>query len=268
MRLLGYVCLRAAATIASTLRSLSSAVPVLERWSYRGEMAEMRMPAFRGRVRERQALDHLLENVRGGESAVRVLRGEAGIGKTALLRYCARQAAGCRVTQIAGVESELALPWAALHQLCAPLLGDLPRCRSPSSERCGWPSGRPVEVRRIGSWLDWLCWVCWPRRLPSGRVVCLVDDAQWLDDASTQVLGFVARRLLGESVALLFAVREAGDERRFPGLPALTVEDSPTTTPGRCSPPPSPATWTSRFVTGSSPTPAAIPWRCWSWSTE
>ena len=97
-------------------------------------MAVMRKPAFRGRMRERQALDHLLESVRGGESAVRVLRGEAGIGKTALLGYCARQAVGCRLAQIAGVESELALPWAALHQLCAPLLDGLPALPEPQQQ--------------------------------------------------------------------------------------------------------------------------------------
>ena len=203
---------------------LSSAVHVLERWSYRGEMAEMRMPAFRGRVRERQALDHLLENVRGGESAVRVLRGEAGIGKTALLRYCARQAAGCRVAQIAGVESELALPWAALHQLCAPLLGELPALPEPQQDALrlafGTASGSAPDRFLIGLAVLGLLAEASAQR----PMVCLVDDAQWLDDASTQVLGFVARRLLGESVALLFAVRESGDERRFPGLPAMTVQ--------------------------------------------
>jgi hypothetical protein len=94
-------------------------------------MAAGRAPAFRGRASERQTLDRLLDRVRGGESAVLVIRGEAGIGKTALLHYCARQAAGCRVAQLAGVESELELPFAALHQLCAPLLGDLAALPEP-----------------------------------------------------------------------------------------------------------------------------------------
>src|SRR4051794_28569942 len=84
-----------------------------------------RQPAFRGRSRERQTLDGALERVRGGESAVLVLRGEAGIGKTELMRYCARQASGCRVIQIAGVESEMQLAFAALHQLCGPMMGAL-----------------------------------------------------------------------------------------------------------------------------------------------
>ena len=88
-------------------------------------MAASRTPAFRGRARERQALDGLLGRVRGGDSAVLVIRGEAGIGKTALMRYCARQASGCRLVQVDGAESEMELPLAALHQLCTPMLGSL-----------------------------------------------------------------------------------------------------------------------------------------------
>ena len=143
---------------------------MLRRWSYGGEMAAMRKPAFRGRIRERQALDHLLVSVRGGESAVRVLRGEAGIGKTALLRYCARQAAGCQLAQIAGVESELALPWAALHQLCAPLLDGLPALPEPQQQALpaglrdgAWRCAGPV-LGRTGA-----CWACSPRRVLSAR---------------------------------------------------------------------------------------------------
>src|ERR1043165_10170613 len=94
-------------------------------------------PAFRGRVREREALDGVLDRVRRGESEVLVLRGEAGIGKTSLLRYCAREASGCRLLQIAGVESEMELPFAALHQLCTPLLtrlGALPEPQGHASQ--------------------------------------------------------------------------------------------------------------------------------------
>jgi DNA-binding CsgD family transcriptional regulator len=162
--------------------------------------------------------------VRGGESAVLVLRGEAGIGKTALLHYCARQAAGCRVARLAGVESELELPFAALHQLCAPLLGDLAALPEPQQRALqvafGLATGSAPDRFLIGlGVLSLLAEVAAPRPL-----VCLVDDAQWLDDASAQVLGFVARRLLAESVLLLFAVREPADGRRFPELPALTVD--------------------------------------------
>src|ERR671938_1129105 len=91
-------------------------------------------PAFRGRAREREALDGVLDRVRRGESEVLVLRGEAGIGKTSLLRYCAREASGCRLLQIAGVESEMDLPFAALHQLCTPLLTGLAALPEPQGQ--------------------------------------------------------------------------------------------------------------------------------------
>ena len=115
-------------------------------------MAARRTPAFRGRARERQALDGLLDHVRGGESAVLVISGEAGIGKSALMHYCARQASGCRLAQIHGVESEMELPLAALHQLCTPMLATWTRCQSRSSARCGWRSGWRQGLLRTGSW--------------------------------------------------------------------------------------------------------------------
>ena len=184
----------------------------------------MRTPAFRGRLRERRVLDQLLDGVRGGESAVLVIRGEAGVGKTALLHYCARQAAGCRVAQIAGVESELELPFAALHQLCHPMLGGLAALPQPQEAALrvafGLMTGTAPDRFLVGlAVLSLLAEVGGRRPL-----VCLVDDAQWLDAASAQVLGFVGRRLLAESVLLLFAVREASEERIFPALPGLTVE--------------------------------------------
>ena len=94
-------------------------------------MAAQRPPGFRGRTSEREVLDRLLETVRGGQSAALVIRGEAGVGKTALLGYAARQASGFRIAQIAGVESEMELPFAGLHQLCAPLLGKLEALPEP-----------------------------------------------------------------------------------------------------------------------------------------
>src|SRR6185436_1612054 len=87
--------------------------------------AAHRPPAFRGRSSECELLDRLLDNVRGGQSAVLAIRGEAGVGKTALLRFCARQASGFRIEQIAGVESEMELPFAGLHRLCSPMLDRL-----------------------------------------------------------------------------------------------------------------------------------------------
>src|SRR5215211_7803614 len=112
-------------------------------------MAARRPPLLLGRASERDALDRLLENVRSGQSAVLVVRGEAGVGKTALLDHCARQASGFRVARIAGVESEMELPFAALHQLCAPMLPRLGAVPEPQqvalSVALGLSSGAPPD---------------------------------------------------------------------------------------------------------------------------
>ena len=187
-------------------------------------MAAPGVPAFRGRSRERATLDGLLDSVRGGESAVLVIRGEAGIGKTALLHYCARQAAGCRVAQVVGVESELELPFAALHQLCGPMLADLASLPKPLQDAVrvafGLSTGSAPDRFLVGlAVLGLLAEVAGKRPL-----VCLVDDAQWLDVPSSQVLGFVGRRLQAESVLLLVMVRESVEPRLFPALPTLTLD--------------------------------------------
>jgi DNA-binding CsgD family transcriptional regulator len=166
----------------------------------------------------------MLDSVRDGASAVLVLRGEAGIGKTALLQYCARQASGCRVAQIGGVESELEMPFAAVHQLCAPILGHLDALPEPQQHALrvafGAEVGNAPDRFVVGlAVLGLLTEVAAERPL-----VCLADDAQWLDEPSRQVLGFVARRLLAEPVLLLLAVREAGDEQLFPALTSLTLD--------------------------------------------
>ena len=154
----------------------------------------------------------MLDRARGGESAVLVLRGEAGIGKTALMHYCARQASGCRVAQVAGVESELEMPFAALHQLCLPMLGEIAALPEPQEQALrvafGLAAGNPPDRFMVGlAVLGLLAEVAAKRPL-----VCLIDDAQWLDEASCQVLGFVGRRLLAEAVAA--AARGEGDRRR------------------------------------------------------
>src|SRR3954471_17892941 len=167
-------------------------------------MAPGRAPVLLGRAAERELLDRLLENVRAGQSAVLVLRGEAGVGKTALLHYCARQASGFHVARTAGVESDMDLPFAALHQLCAPMLGRgdaLPKPqRTALRVAFGFSSGdvpdRFVVARAA---LGLLAEVAAER-----PVLCVVDDAQWLDAESAQVLGVVARRLLADSVAIVF----------------------------------------------------------------
>jgi DNA-binding CsgD family transcriptional regulator len=187
-------------------------------------MATARTLAFRGRARERQAVDGLLDRVRDGESAILVIRGEAGIGKTALMRYCARQAAGCRLVQVEGVESEIELPLAALHQLCTPMLRCLAALPEPQQRALRVAFGLAAEPAPDRFVLGLAVLSLLADYAAERPLVCLVDDAQWLDEASSQVIGFVGRRLLADPVLLLFAVRETVDQRLFPGLPALTVE--------------------------------------------
>jgi DNA-binding CsgD family transcriptional regulator len=190
-------------------------------------MTARRSPVLLGRATEREALDGLLENVRGGQSAVLVIRGEAGVGKTALLHHCARQASGFRVARVAGVQSEMELPFAGLHQLCAPMLGGLRALPEPQQAALGVALGlssgaAPDRFLVALAALSLLAEVAAERPL-----LCLVDDAQWLDAASGQVLGFVARRLLAESVAIVFAVREPTGERELVGLPELALGGLP-----------------------------------------
>src|SRR3954454_8410541 len=177
-----------------------------------------------GRAAERRALDQLLEDVRRHESAVLILRGEAGAGKTALLDYCAGAASGFRTARITGVESEMELPFAGLHQLLAPLLDRLDALPEPQRlalcVALGLSSGAAPDRFLVSlAALSLLAEVAAERPL-----LCLVDDAQWLDAASAQVLGFVARRLLAESVTLVSAVREGVEQRELVDLPEMRLE--------------------------------------------
>ena len=186
-------------------------------------MAANRALRFVGRLSEREALNRLLADVRAGHSAVLVIRGEAGIGKTSLLRYTIGQAADHRVAQIAGIEAEMELPFAGVHQLCAPHLdriGALPEPqRVALSVALGLTAAEPPDRFLVAlAALSLLSDVAEERPL-----LCIVDDAQWLDSASAQVLGFVARRLVAESVAMIFAVREPSEEPELAGLPELPV---------------------------------------------
>jgi DNA-binding CsgD family transcriptional regulator len=186
-------------------------------------MAATGRPSFRGRVRERAVLDGLLDGVREGRSAALVLQGEAGIGKTELLHYCARQAAGCRVRHIAVVESEVEMPFAAVHQLCRPLLADLGALSPPQQQALriafGLAAGDAPDRFVVGLAVLGLLAEAAAKR----PLVCLVDDAQWLDEPSRQVLAFVGRRLLAEAVLLVFAVREAGHDHLVASLPSVTL---------------------------------------------
>jgi hypothetical protein len=181
------------------------------------------VPVLRGRRGECQALDLLVEGVQAGRSSVLVVRGEAGSGKTALLEYVRERASGCRIARAGGVESEMELPFAGLHQLCTPMLRPMQRLPAPQRDALrvvfGLSSGEAPGRFLVGlAVLGLLSEVAEERPL-----VCLVDDTQWLDRASTQALAFVARRLLAEPVALVFAVREPGDERDLIDLPELVV---------------------------------------------
>jgi DNA-binding NarL/FixJ family response regulator len=167
-------------------------------------------------------LERLLNAVRAGESRALVVRGEPGVGKTALLEYLVEHASGCRVARAVGIQSEMELAFAGVHQLLTPMLDRLERLPGPQGDALrtafGLSSGAAPDRFLVGlAVLSLLAAVAEEHPL-----VCLVDDAQWLDRASAQVLGFVARRLEAESVGLVLAARVPGDE--LAGLPELAVE--------------------------------------------
>src|ERR1700722_3535738 len=174
-----------------------------------------------GRQRERAALSQLLFDVRSGRSRALVLRGEPGIGKTALLDDLCTRADDVVLARVAGVESEMELAFAALQQLCAPMLGQLAGLPDPQRDALGVAFGlstgaapdRYLVGLAVRSFLSEVA--------GQQPLLCVIDDAQWLDRASAQALAFAARRLLAEPVALVFATREPGEELR--GLPELLV---------------------------------------------
>jgi DNA-binding CsgD family transcriptional regulator len=168
--------------------------------------------SLRGRSGECALLDDLLSAVRRGESRSLILRGEAGIGKTALLEYLAGLAQGLTVARAVGVESEIELAYASLHQLCGPMLNHLDALPAPQREALeivfGVGAGSPPDRLLVGlAVLSLLSEVAEER-----PILCVVDDAQWLDQASALALAFVARRLRAERVGLAFASRERRDE--------------------------------------------------------
>src|SRR5215213_1232634 len=165
-----------------------------------------------GRAVECAQLARLLTSVRAGASAALVIRGEPGVGKSALLEYVFSQASECAIARAAGIESEMELAFAGLHQVCAPFLDRLDHLPSPQADALrtafGLHAGPPPDPFLVGlATLTLLSDVAETRPL-----VCLVDDMQWLDRASAQVLGFVARRLADESVLVIFAVREPDED--------------------------------------------------------
>jgi DNA-binding CsgD family transcriptional regulator len=178
---------------------------------------------LRDRVGERERLAQLLQDARDGRSGVIVVRGEAGVGKSALLRYAAQQASGFRVAHIAGVESEMELPFAGLHRLCSPMLARLDAIPPPQQRALrvalGLAAGDAPDRFLVA--LGALTLVA--ETAEDQPLLCFVDDAQWLDGESRQVLGFVARRLLAESVVMVFALREPSSDSELTGLPELQL---------------------------------------------
>jgi len=176
------------------------------------------------RSSERDALERLVAGVRAGQSRVLVLRGEAGVGKTALLGHLSAAAEGCRIARVAGIESEMELAFAGVHALCAPILHRLEHLPGPQRDALrtafGLSAGPPPDRFLVGlAVLSLLADVADERPL-----VCIVDDAQWLDRVSAQTLAFVARRVLAERIGLVFALRDPGDGVALEGLPELVIE--------------------------------------------
>ncbi|MFI0454156.1 helix-turn-helix transcriptional regulator [Actinomadura sp. 6N118] len=182
-------------------------------------------PPLLNRQRERAALDGLLADLRSGRGRALVVRGEAGVGKSALLEYVADAAADMRVARAVGVESEMELAFAGLHLLCVPLLDRLEGLPGPQRDAMGVAFG----LREGGvpdQFMVALAVLSLLSEVAEGRpLLCLIDDAQWLDRASAQALAFAARRLLAEPVGLVFAAREPGD--LFRGLADLEVRGLP-----------------------------------------
>src|SRR3954470_3520639 len=175
-----------------------------------------------GRRNERAVLERLLADVRGGRSGVLVMRGEPGVGKTALLECAIASASGFRVMRAVGIESEMELPFAVLQQLCAPILDRLAGLPDPQQEALrvafGLSSGQPPDRFLIGLAVLSLL----SAAAEEQPMLCVVDDAQWLDRATTDALAFVARRLLAESLGFVFASRRPAGS--FTGLPEVVIE--------------------------------------------
>ncbi|MFD9293293.1 BREX system ATP-binding domain-containing protein [Streptomyces sp. NPDC060030] len=187
-------------------------------------MTPSSLPFLVGRRRECAALDEMLVNLREGGSRVRVIRGEAGIGKSVLLEYVATaQASRVTVTRAQGIEADMELPYASLHQLCSPFLAEIEALPGPQRDALrvafGMAAGDPPDRFLVG-----LAVLSLLTRVSETRpVLVVVDDAQWLDQVSLQTLEFVARRLLAEPVAMAFGVRDPEGQATLTDLPEMRI---------------------------------------------
>ncbi|HUA49185.1 MAG TPA: ATP-binding protein, partial [Solirubrobacteraceae bacterium] len=188
---------------------------------HRNLRATRRPTSLRGRAAECALLDSLVGDLRRGESRSLVVHGEAGIGKTALLEYLVESASGMTVARAVGVESEMELAYASLHQICGPLLDRLPGLPTPQRDALevvfGLRAGAGPDRFLVGLGVLGLLSDVGEER----AFLCVVDDAQWLDQASALTLAFVARRLRADPVGIVFAAREPGPELQH--LPELEV---------------------------------------------
>jgi DNA-binding CsgD family transcriptional regulator len=176
-----------------------------------------------GRRSECEALEHLLTDVASGTSRVTVLRGDAGVGKSELLGYLSDRVAGWRVATAVGVESEMELAYSGLHQLCAPLLNHLDRLPVPQREALATVFGLGVGAAPDRFLVGLATLSLLADAAEQQPLVCIVDDAQWLDQASAQILAFVGRRLFVERIALVCAARTGTGDEVLAGLPELSI---------------------------------------------
>ena len=183
----------------------------------------MRPPRLLGRGVECEALNRLLADSLAGRSGVKVLRGEAGVGKTALLDYLSDRVAGWHVARAVGVESEMEFAFSGLHQLCASMLDHLERLPAPQRDALATVFGLAVGAAPDRFLVGLATLTLFAEVAEKQPLVCVVDDAQWLDQASAQVLAFVGRRLLAERVALVCAARGGIGDDVLAGLPQLLV---------------------------------------------
>jgi DNA-binding CsgD family transcriptional regulator len=177
---------------------------------------------FVGRSRESSLLHGLLDDARGGESRVLVVRGEPGVGKTALVQSVVSGASGWRVVRTVGVESEVELGYAALHQLCGRAVEGLERLPAPQRDALGAAFGLTAGTAPERFLVGLAVLSLLSSQAEEGPLLCIIDDAQWLDRESAQVLAFVARRLLTDPIVMLFVTRDVDDDLR--GLPELVLE--------------------------------------------
>src|SRR6202035_285852 len=187
------------------------------RWHAAGMVVRAQAGRLLGRQRERAVLERLLDAARGGHGAVLVVHGEPGVGKTALLEYAVEAGEDFRIVRTAGVEGEMELDFAALQRLCSPLLEVIEGLPVPQRDALGVAFGLSAGQAPSPFLVGLAALGLLSEAAEQQPLLCVVDDAQWLDGASARALALIARRLLAERVALVFATRSVSNGLgRFP----------------------------------------------------